>query len=88
MDREVFEKQLCNQSSQYEKYEKFSIIKRKPLCATTKSTLFAVGKDDRNTKEDTSTVSSLKMYRTYVLWYAKRAKAMSNSEKIKHIALA
>jgi len=38
----VFEKQLYNQSSQYEKYGKFSVTKKKPSCANTSSTLFAV----------------------------------------------
>ena len=40
-----------------------------PSCATTKSTLFAVSKDEWDTKEDTS--KSMK-YALYVLWYAKR----------------
>jgi len=48
MNQEVFEKQLCNQSSQYKKYGKFSITKRKLSRATTKS---AVSKDEWNTKE-------------------------------------
>jgi len=40
------EKQPCNQSSQYEKSGKFSVTERKPLCTTTKSTLFTVTKDE------------------------------------------
>jgi len=35
MNREVFEKQLCNQSSQYEKIQ--SVTKRKSLHETTES---------------------------------------------------
>ena len=41
----------------------------KPSCATTKSTLFAVSKDEWDTKEDTG--KSMKNA-LYVLWYAKR----------------
>ena len=61
---------------------------RKPSCATTKSTLFAVSKDEWNTKEDTG--KSMKNA-LYVLRYAKRhlsGWATSNSEKIKPTALA
>ena len=43
--------------------------KGKPLHATTKSTCFAVSKDERDTKEDTG--KSMKNA-LYVLWYAKR----------------
>ena len=64
--------------------------KGKPSRTTTKSTLFAVSKDEWDTKEDTG--KSMKNA-LYVLWYAKRApldqaKAMSKSEKIKPVALA
>ena len=59
--------------------------KGKPLRATTKSTLFAVRKDEWDTKEDTGKYMKNVLY---VLWYAKRAEATSNSEKIKPIALA
>jgi len=44
---------MCNQSSRYEKYGKFSVMKRKPSQATTKSTLFTVSKDKWNSKEGT-----------------------------------
>ena len=43
--------------------------KGKPSCATAKSTLFAVSKDDWGTKEDTG--KSMKNA-LYVLWYDKR----------------
>jgi len=52
-NREVFEKELCNLGSQYEKYGKFSISNGKPSCATIESTLFTVSKDELNTKEGT-----------------------------------
>jgi len=62
---EVFEKQLCNQSSQCEKYRQVSIMQRKPSCATT----FLVSKDEWSTDEGIgkSTKNAL-----YVLQYAKR----------------
>ena len=41
----------------------------KPSCATVKSTLFAVSKDEWDTKEDTG--KSMK-YALYILQYAKR----------------
>jgi len=40
--------------SQYEKYRKFSVAKRKPSRATTESTLFPVSKDEWDTKEEYS----------------------------------
>ena len=60
----------------------------KPSRATAKLTLFAVSKDEWDTKEDTG--KSMKNT-LYVLRYAKRhlqAEATLNSEKIKPIALA
>ena len=59
--------------------------KGKPSCATTKLTLFAVSKDEWDTKEDTG------KYALYVLRYAKgtsQVEATLNSEKTKPIALA
>jgi len=56
-------------SSQYEKYRKFSIMKRKPLCATTESTLLMVSKDDWDTKEGTGKFMKNVLY---ILHYAKR----------------
>ena len=55
---------------------------------TTKSTLFAVSKDEWDTKEDTG--KSMKNA-LYILRYAKRhqlAEATLNSEKIKPVTLA
>jgi len=44
-------------------------MKRKPSCATTKSTLFTVSKDEWNTKEGTG--KSMKNI-LFILQYAKR----------------
>ena len=60
----------------------------KPSRAIAKSTLFAVSKDEWDTKEDTG--KSMKNA-LYVLQYAKgtsQAEATSNSEKTKPVALA
>jgi len=83
-NQEVFEKQLCNQSSQYEKCRKFSVTNGKPSHATTESTLFPVSKDEWNIKHGTG--KSMKNA-LYVLWHASRAEAISNSDKIKRVAL-
>ena len=86
-NQELFEKHLCNQNSHYEKYGRFR-YKGKPSRATTKPTLFAVSKDEWDTKEDTG--KSMKNA-LYVLWYAKstsRAESTSKIEKIKPVALA
>jgi len=48
-----------------------SVTQRKPSCATTKSTLFTVSKDEWNTKEDTGKPMKNAMH-IQVLWYAKR----------------
>ena len=58
----------CNQNSHYEKYKRFP-FEGKPSHATTKSTFFAVSKDEWDTKEDTG--KSMKNV-LYVLRYAKR----------------
>jgi len=60
-----------------------SVTKRKPLHATT---LFAVSKDECNSKEDTMKNA------LYIQYYSmpkgtSLAEATSNSEKIKHVAL-
>ena len=60
----------------------------KPSHATAKSTPFAISKDEWNTKEDTG-----KSMRMHCMYYGMpkgtcRAEAMSNSEKIKPVALA
>ena len=64
----VFEKHLCNRSNRYENTDDFR-CEGKPSRATTKSTLFAVSKDEWETKEDTG--KSMKNA-LYVLRYAKR----------------
>jgi len=87
-NQEAFEKQLYNESNQYVKYRNFSVMKRKPSCATTESTFFAASKDEWNTKEATG--KSVKNA-LYILWYAKRhLLGQSDIEqwKIKCIALA
>jgi len=81
MNREVFEKQLYNQSSQY---RKFSIRKRKSSRATTKLTCLAVRKDEWSTKKGTD--KSMKNA-LYALGCAKRHEVTLNSEKIKPVAL-
>ena len=57
----------------------------KPSRATTKSTLFAVSKDEWDTKEDTG--KSMKNA-LYVLRYAKRHLLGQSCEKMKPVALA
>ena len=66
--QELFEKHLCNQNRHYEKDGRF-LLQRKPSNATAKSTLFAVSKDEWDTKEDTG--KSMKNA-LYVLRFAKR----------------
>ena len=86
-NQELFEKHLCNQNSHYENTDNFC-YEGKPSRATAKLTLFAVSKDEWDTKENTG--KSMKNA-LYVLRYAKgtsRAEVTSNSEKIKPVALA
>ena len=59
MNQELFKKHLRNQSSHYEKYGRFPLLRE----AITKSTPFAVSKDEWDTKEKNA---------LYVLLYAKR----------------
>ena len=71
------EKHLCKQSSQYKNFvvmRTISVMQLKPSHATTKSTLFAVNKDEWDTKKDT-VVSAL-----YVLPYAKRPIGTSRTD--------
>ena len=70
-------KHLCNQSSHYEKYRRFP-YEGKPSCAITKLTLFAVSKDEWDTKEDTGKFMKSALY---ILWYAKRHLADQNDIK-------
>ena len=89
MNQELFEKHLCNQNSHYEKYGRFPLRREAIMCyrQIDSMTLFAVSKDEWDTKEDT--VKSMKNA-LYILQYAKgtcRAKSMSNSEKIYPLAV-
>ena len=71
---------VCYQNSHRDKYGQFR-YERKSSRAIAKSTLFAISKDEWDTKEDTG--KSMKNV-LYILWYAKgtcRAKAMLNSKK-------
>jgi len=67
MNREVFEKQLCNKSSHH---GKFSIAKRKPSHVTTESKLFAV-KNMNGIQRRACTGKSMKNV-FYILRYAKK----------------
>ena len=69
MNQELFDKHLCYQNSHYERYGRFPLCEGKPSRAIAKSTLFAVSKDEWDTKEDTG--KSMKNA-LYVLGYAKR----------------
>ena len=52
MNQELFDKHLCYQNSCYEKYGRFPLREGKPSRAIAKLTLFAVSKDEWDTKED------------------------------------
>ena len=65
----LFEKHLCNQSIATVKNTDDFCYENKPSRATTKSAIFAVSKDEWNTKEDTG---KSKKNALYVLRYAKR----------------
>ena len=87
MNKELFEKHLCNQNSHYENTDDFC-YKGKLSRAITKSTLFAVRKDDGTQRRPL--VRPLGMNCTYCSMPKGtcQAEVMSNSEKIKPIALA
>ena len=52
--QDLVENHLYNQGNHYEKYGRFPLcMQRKPSHATSKLTIFAVSKDEWNTKEDT-----------------------------------
>ena len=87
-DQELFEKQLCNQSSHYKNTDDFC-YEGKQSRATAKSTHLVVSKDEWYTKEDTG--KSMIMHCMYCSSMPKgssQAEVTSNSEKIKPIALA
>jgi len=65
------------------KVQRISIRQKKPSRATTKSTLFTVSKDEWDTKEDTG-----KSMKNALPKGTSWAKAMSNNEQLKPVALA
>jgi len=73
-NQELFKKHLC----------KISVTQSKQSHVTTKSTLFAVSKDEWNTKEDAG--KSLKNS-LYVLQYAKRRLSAEATIKLKRALL-
>jgi len=82
---EVFEKQLCNQSTQY---ENFLLQRGNHHMQPLNQHFFLSAKMNGTQKEGTG--KSMKNA-LYILWYAKgtsQVKVTSNSEKIKCIALA
>ena len=66
------------------KYGRFC-YEGKPSCAIAKSTLFAVSKDEWDTKEDSGKAMKNELY---ILQGTCRAEATSTSEKIKPIAFS
>ena len=80
MNQELFKKDLCNQSSLYKKIRKISVYEGKPSRANTKSTCFAVRKDEWDTTQRRIMKNAL-----YVLRGMSKgmylAEATSNSEK-------
>jgi len=77
-NQELFENQLRNQNSQYEKYRKFTVTKKKPSHTATESTLFAVSKDEWNTQQGTG--KSMKNA-LYILQCAKKCLSGQNNIK-------
>ena len=63
-NQELLKKHLCNQNSHYENTDDFHYV-GKPSCATAKSTLFAVSKDEWDTKEDTGKSMKIVLYALY-----------------------
>jgi len=63
-------------------------MQRKPSCATTKSTLFTVSKDEWNTKEDISKSLKNTLHDCSMPIVPSWAEVTLNSEKIKPVALA
>jgi len=85
--KKYFEKQLFNQSSQYEKYRKFSVMKGSHHVQPPNRQLtpFSVSKDQWNAKEGTGKTMKNALYIQYLYCgmskSTSRAKATSNSEK-------
>jgi len=91
MNQQLFEKQLCNQSSHYKNIP-ISVTKGAITCYHPNQHLLLSAKYDMNgTQWKTLVLYSMK-HALYILWYAKKntswVKTMSNSEKIKPIVLA
>jgi len=78
MDQELFKKYLGNQSSHYENMDDFH-YERKPSCAS--YSLFAVGKDEWNTKENIGKSMKNTLYFYGMPKGPSWAEAMSNSKK-------
>ena len=87
-NQELFKKHFCNQNIHYEKYGQFLLHEGNPSHTTIKSILFAVSKDEWDTKEDTGESMKSALYVRGMPKFTSRAKTMSNSEKIKPVALA
>ena len=77
VNQEPFKKHLYNQIATMKNMDNFC-YNGKPSHATAKSTLFAVSKDEWDTKEDTG--KSMKNV-LYVLRYAKRSKRCRTVKK-------
>jgi len=84
-NQQLFEKKLCNQSSYYENLQIISIMNGSHHVPTTKSTLFAVRKDEWDTKE--GTVSPWRMHCLYS-GMAKGTSQAVEQQKIKPVTLA
>jgi len=83
----LFKRNSYNQSSHYENYGRFSLWMEAITCLPQNQYFSMVSKDKWDTKEDTG--KSMKNA-LYVQWHGKRhlrAEAMSNSKKIKPVAL-
>ena len=84
-NQELFEK---HQGSHYEKYGQFLLhTEGSHHRETTKSTLFIIRKDERNTKEDTGKSAKSAMHVLRMPKGTSKAEATSNSEKIQLVAL-
>jgi len=82
INQKLFEKQLCNQSSHYEKYRQFPLHKGAITCYQLINT-FAFSKDEWNTKEDhekcnvRSVVCQKAPLRLKQCWTAKKIKLVA-----------
>ena len=67
--------------------KKYRHFKRKPSCATAKSALFTVSKDEWNTKEEIGNSMKNTLYVLQVPKGTSQAEGMTNSEKIEPVGL-